>query len=966
LAGRIQLRRRGRGSGRQGLLVERDLELSVLERRLAAACVGAGSVVVIEAPAGKGKSRLLTIAGDMARESGMRVLGAHGSELERDFPFGLAIQLFEPRWIAAGPDERARLTQGPARWAAELLSGITADPAELPDDQGYSVIHGLFWLACNLIAPPPTEAQLAPLVMLVDDVQWADRPSLRFLAYLADRIADLPLLLVTTVRQGEDAADQRALMALRDAADDSLLRPDSLSDEGVAEVVLSQLPDADPSFCEACARVTGGNPFLLVELIDQVRADGSRPNAVTARRLAELAPESVLNAVVARLGSMPETSRTVASAVAVLGDGAPLAQVATFTGLDLDGASRAADLLAAVHLFHPGAPLSFVHPLTAAAVRTSMSPLHRGEAHRRAAAILRDQGASDEAVAAHLLVAPPASDTSAVEVLRSAARKAVASGDAESAVRMLRRALAEQPAAEVYPGVLGELGEAELAAGLPQAGERIEAAIGATDDRVRRGELSLARAKALYSDGRYRDAAETLAASMRETDGDDRALADELEAAYTAAASLVPELAEDALLRAQRLLLPATDMPTGAQRAALAHVAMQAALRGQDRASVTSIAELAWGDGALLDADAADGLSWPLLTGALLFVDELERDLEICDDALAEARRLESPAAYATASYCRAWPLYEQGRILDAAADAQAALDARPAGCRTYVRTAYGALACCHIQRAELAHAETALTFIGHPQVESSVHVLFLLDVRAQLRLAQLRPEAALRDALDAGRRLQEHYGISSPGGVAWRSTAALANLALGDRVRAHDLASEELELARAAGITRVVIRDLRVLGLAERGKRGLELLAEAVALADSSPSRLEQIHALIDLGSALRRANRRADARPPLRKALDLSHRGGVAAATARAQSELSATGARPRRVLLTGAESLTPRERRVGELAAKGLTTRAIAELLFVTPKTVEYHLRHVYQKLNISSRAEISEALENGDSA
>ena len=143
--------------------------------------------------------------------------------------------------------------------------------------------------------------------------------------------------------------------------------------------------------------------------------------------------------------------------------------------------------LPAVHLFHPGAPLSFVHPLTASAVRTSMSPLHRGEAHRRAAAILGDQGAPDEAVAAHLLVAPPASDPSAVEVLRSAARKAIASGDAESAVRMLRRALAEQPPAEVYPGVLGELGEAELSAGLPQAGERIEAAIGATDDPARRG-----------------------------------------------------------------------------------------------------------------------------------------------------------------------------------------------------------------------------------------------------------------------------------------------------------------------------------------------------------------------------------------------------------------------------------------------------------------------------------------------
>ena len=469
----------------------------------------------------------------------------------------------------------------------------------------------------------------------------------------------------------------------------------------MAAIVLSQLPDADPSFCEACARVTGGDPFLLVELIDQVRSDGSRPNAVTARRLAELAPESVLNAVVARLGAMSEASRTVASAVAVLGDGAPLAQVATFTGLDLDAASRAADLLAAVHLFHPGTPLSFVHPLTASAVRTSMSPLHRAEAHRRAAAILSDQGASDEAIAAHLLVAPPASDPSAVEVLRSAARKAVASGDAESAVRMLGARLPSSP----RPRSIRRPRRARRGGAVCRAAAGRGAHRGSdrSDRRPRAcGQLSLARARALYSDGRYRDAAETLAMSMSETNGDDPALADELEAAYTAAASLVPELAEEALLRAQRLLPRADETPTGAQRAALAHVAMQAALRGQDRASVTSLAELAWGEGALLDADAADGLSWPLLTGALLFVDELERDLEICDDALVAARRLDSPAAYATASYCRAWPLYEHGRILDAAADAQAALDARPSGCRTYVRTAYGALACCHIHRGEL------------------------------------------------------------------------------------------------------------------------------------------------------------------------------------------------------------------------------------------------------------------------
>jgi DNA-binding NarL/FixJ family response regulator len=938
--------------------------LAALERRIADAGDGSGAVVVVQSPAGTGKSRLLTIAGDMAREAGMQVLGAHGSELERDFPFGIAIQLFEPRWIDAVPDERAILGRGPARWASELLSGTAAEPARLPGDQGYSVIHGLFWLACNLISPPDDELTGAPVMMLVDDLHWADRPSLRFLAYLAERVSELPLVLVAGVREGERSADHRAMMALRDAADDAVLRPGALSDDGVAEIVRSSFPDAEPSFCEACARVTTGNPFLLVELLDQVRADGALPDAATAQRLAELAPESVLDAVIGRLGSMPKEVGAVASAVAVLGDGAPLRQVAALADLDLETASRAADMLAALHLFHPGTPLSFVHPLTALAVAKSMSPLHRAQAHRRAAAILRREGSADEPIAAHLLAAAPSSDPAAVEVLRSTARKALATGAAESAVRMLERALAEQPSPEVYPDVLGELGQAELAAGLPGAGDRIEAAIGLTADRKRRAELSLARLQALYGDGRYREAALAVATSIDEIGGSDPALRDELEAAYTAAASLVMELADDALSSGQRLLARAGDRPSRRQRAAIAHLAMLASLRGDDRATVVALASLAWGDGALLDDYSPDGLSWPLLTGALLFVDELERDLELCDAALAAARRIDSPAAYASASYCRAWPLYEQGRLAEATADAQAALDARPAGCRTYVRTAYGALALCHLQRGQLDHAQTALSLIDQPPVQDTIHLPFLLDVRAQLRLAQLRPREALADATESGRLLRSEYGVASPGAVAWRSTAALAHLALGGRAQAHELASEELEQASRSGIARVAIRDLRVLGLATRGARGLDLLAEAVAMADASPPRLEQIHALIDLGAALRRSNRRADAREPLRRALDLSHRGGATALAQRAQAELTATGARPRRALLSGADALTPRERRVGELAAKGLTTRAIAELLFVTPKTVEFHLRHVYQKLGIASRSEIADALRIGE--
>jgi DNA-binding CsgD family transcriptional regulator len=151
------------------------------------------------------------------------------------------------------------------------------------------------------------------------------------------------------------------------------------------------------------------------------------------------------------------------------------------------------------------------------------------------------------------------------------------------------------------------------------------------------------------------------------------------------------------------------------------------------------------------------------------------------------------------------------------------------------------------------------------------------------------------------------------------------------------------------------------VLGLCEPGTKGIRSLRAAVRLGVSAPPRLETVRALLDLGAALRRENRRSEAREPLSEAADLAGRGGAVALHERARSELAATGARPRReVLLSGPESLTPSERRIAELAATGQSNREIAQGLFVTPKTVEYHLRNTYRKLDIQTRQELAGAL------
>jgi DNA-binding NarL/FixJ family response regulator len=195
---------------------------------------------------------------------------------------------------------------------------------------------------------------------------------------------------------------------------------------------------------------------------------------------------------------------------------------------------------------------------------------------------------------------------------------------------------------------------------------------------------------------------------------------------------------------------------------------------------------------------------------------------------------------------------------------------------------------------------------------------------------------------------------------LAWRSHLALALLGLGRRDEALELVREEVELARDWGSPRPIGVALRVRGLAEGGAEGIEMLRESVAVLEGSSARLELARSLVELGAALRRSNQGAEARELLREGLDFAIRSGARPLVERAEQELAATGARPRRLLLSGVESLTASERRVARFAAEGLSNKDIAQALFVTTKTVEVHLGNVYRKLGIGSRTELPQAL------
>ena len=350
----------GAGNDRGNGLFERETEIAALTAALAAARSGAGGLVVLDGPAGIGKSRLLAEARAMADALGMTTLTARGIDLERDAPFGVVADLFAATLARADGSRpgaaRDRLLSGQAALASALF-----DPVAPPAADSSALVRGLYWLTVNVAASATVDARTGGtspggVLIEVDDAQWADRPSLSYLAHLAARIDELPALLVVAVRSGEQATDQQTLDWLRDRAGRSLLRPRALSPEAIALIARDELPAAEPAFTRACAEVSGGNPFLATEL---------------------------LRAVLIRLARLGEPAEMLAKAVAVLGNRAPMRQAVALAGLAAAPAEQAADVLASAHIMAPGEPLRFTHPLIATSVYADIPAFARARAHRR-------------------------------------------------------------------------------------------------------------------------------------------------------------------------------------------------------------------------------------------------------------------------------------------------------------------------------------------------------------------------------------------------------------------------------------------------------------------------------------------------------------------------------------------------------------------------------------------------------
>jgi DNA-binding CsgD family transcriptional regulator len=954
--------REGANGPGTGSLLERDLELAEIDGLLDDAGEGRGRLALIEGPPGIGKTRLLGEAGERAAALGFTVLASRGGEVEREFAFGVVRQLLEPATAGFAPQQREGLMAG----AAGLAKPIFADSAGLDeriDDPSFAVLHGLYWLTANL-------AEHAPLLLAVDDAHWADPASFRFIAFLARRLEGLRVLCVVTARPAEPGADPSALAELGHELDARLIRPRALSERAAGELVRAELLEtATEELCAACHEATRGNPFFLGELLNELHRELDAAGTLSPAAVRQLGPRRISTAVLLRVGRLPDPAPALARAVAVLGEHAELRSAAVLAGLDPLEGGRIADALADAGVLEAARPLRFVHPIVRMAIHDDIPPSERAAAHARAARVLADAGASADSVAGQLLLSDPVGDPWVVDRLRVAAVRALARGAPDEAVRSLRRAMREPPPDAEAARVLFELGSACVLAGESDAADTLAGALELATDPKLRAEIALELGAQTLYEGRVGDTLEVVEGELDRLRGAEPKLAVQLESELLitgmttiSARRLIPERFARARARIESL-------PAGAARLLLPCVAMDVATRGGDANQVAELAGRALAPGPF-GIERAGWVLSAIAVHALVITDRLDGAQRASSDAIAAARARGSAYGFSLASALRALARLRQGDLERAESDAATSLElAAEIGWGVFHPLALAVIVSALVERGEPGGARAALAAAptdaeGTAQIGRDASYLdqYTHEAVARLVLAEGNPEAALAELRACERFEAEFAARPSIVPIAWRSLAALAHLALDDPEGARVLAEQDVELARRFGAPRALGVALRVLGIVQsgRGGRNIELLRESVSMLERSPARLEHARALCDLGAALRRANRRADAREPLRAGHELALGCGAGAVAEAARKELAAAGGRPRPPLATGREALTPSERRVADLAAEGSSNREIAQALFVTLKTVEMHLSNAYRKLDISSRTELAAAL------
>lgn len=940
------------------MLLERDAELHALSAAFDRAAAGHGRPIVLEGAAGAGKSALFRAAIDLGRTTGMRVLTARGSELERTFAFGVVRQLFEGAVTNAESVERRRLFAGAAGPAARAVKPEAVSDGSGPAEP-FATLHAIHWLALNM-------AEDQPLLLAVDDVHWADESSLGALGFLARRLEDAPISLLVVARPHEPGAPVKLLDELRNVSDAVRLGLRPLTPAAVAAVVRLRRPSAGDPECRACNEASAGNPLYLLELLRTLSDDHTLANTDPVAAVREASVPAMADRVLQRIERVAPQAPALASAMAVLGDSAALVRAAALAGVADIEASRIAHRLRRIEVISAEDPFVFVHPLLRRSVYDAIPTVERDGLHARAGELLRDAGASTEAIATHVGSVTPGGSSVVAATLGGAGEEALARGAPDEACRWFRRALEEDAAHPPKAELLVGLGASEMTLRDPRASASLERALELATEPPLRARIASGLAATMFLTGRWDAAAAVIADARRELASGPPETVAELASVGLMLGAYAPGLA--ARLELDRQALERVAVGGSWESSCLAAVlAALAAHRGEGTERVATLARRALEGGRLLSEPGRGPWGGAHLLIALTEIDEYDWGLEVAEEFIMVAEREGSLHARITATDHRGWIRARSGALAAAESDLGIGLDFVAAGAPDMPTAAVSSL--FYLQE----------VLIERPSLNGAADLLETIQLEdelargwpgAALTYTRGRVRVARGDAAQGVADLRTSLGIQTalgmgPAVAPVRSALALA-LPASEREEALALVAEEVELAVATGLPRPQGVAMRASGMLHPRIVGIEALQESESLLERSGARLEHARSVIALGAALRRAGRRSDARAMLVDGVKMAERCGALRLAARASDELAAAGGKVEASRFdSGASVLTASELRIARIAAGGATNREIAQDLFVSLKTVETHLTHAYAKLGLTgqgARGRLGQALES----
>lgn len=938
-------------------LYERDQERAAAEEAIDALCTGfqaggveLGGLLLLNGRAGLGKTALLQeIRRIAAQRPGTTVLFARGAEQQRQVPFYVIRQLLQPQLAKMSDEQRHAIFGNWYDIAAPAMGLAKPDPAAASDPQG--VHDALMWVVTQLAV------NQAPMVLVIDDLHWADQETVHWLGAFAARVRELPVLVVLAYRAEELPAHGGALDFLSDGRNGGReIRLHALSPDSVTSLVREVFgEDADEEFCAACWETADGNPYETVEMLHRVHDQNIEPVADSIPLLAPLAAAGKGPALYRRLENLGTKAFHFAWAVAVLGTKIDISVACRIANMPPSEAAPIINQLRDERILTGGPVLEFVHPTIATAAYHAVPRAMRTAMHGVAAQALLDSGAGLAAAARHLLEVHPDEDLELVRQLRGAAGEFLAMGAPDMARRCLERALSEPPADEDRAMILYELGRATQLIDPAKTVNHMRNALSAVPglDTEHRVWATQRLAQALAHLNQVAEAAHVVAEEAASTpEGPHRMRL--LAAHFMWCAFRGDE--DDAEARSMRL----ADLARGRagkdewERAVLVLRAWDLTLRGAPTDEV-----LAHADRGLVGGRLADGLGWtndfwgfelPTILGlTFAFSDRLDLAADLFNSAASEFEAAGwSGGQLAFATVMQGLVAHRWGQLGEAERLLRDGLKRSDRiGPGTPLQwDAVGTLIDNLIAQGRVDEAlALAEKYRFAPPFPTSMVLPDAPTLYGRLLRLQGRESEAVKQLESVGRQLEQR-GQLNPVWAPWAAELALTVVGR-EPGRARELTGQALRHATSFGTRSAVGVALRYCALVAPPEEAVDLLRRAVDHLSQAPTAFEYAVALVDLGSVLRRLSRFQEAAEPLYLGQDLATQCGSVGLANRARQELAASGLRPYRTRGVSPEPLSELERRVAQLAVRNFPTARIAGELGISVSSAAQLLASAHRK-------------------